>query len=91
MRNLVLLIALGVVACNREPQESAAAPAPTIPDEVLVTQAPKSSAPVVVPMPKGQAELDRMILAGYTPHGTHLHPPGVKNCPLAQEGSEAVM
>ena len=42
-------------------------------------------------MPKDQAELDRMILAGYTPHGNHLHPPGVKKCPLAQEGNEAVM
>ena len=91
MRNLVLLIALAIVACNREPQESAAAPVPTIPDEVLVTQGPKSNAPLVIPMPKDQGELDRMILAGYTPHGTHLHPPGVKKCPLAQEGNEAVM
>ena len=30
------------------------------------------------------------ILAGYTPHGKHLHPPGVKECPFAQ-GTEAVM
>ena len=51
---------------------------------------PKSKAPLVVPLPKDQAELDRMILAGYTPHGNHLHPPGVKKCPLAK-GSEAVM
>lgn len=91
MRSLVLLIALGVVACNREPQGSTAAPGPTIPDEVLVTQAPMTKAPLVVPMPKDQAELDGMILAGYTPHGSHLHPPGVKKCPLAQEGREAVM
>jgi hypothetical protein len=42
-------------------------------------------------MPKDQKELDRLILAGYTPHGEHLHPPGVKNCPLAKEGNEAVM
>ena len=91
MRYLVLLVALGAVACNREPQENAAAPAPTIPEEVLVTQAPKSIAPLMVPMPKDQAELDRMILVGYTPHGTHLHSPGVKQCPMAQEGNEAVM
>jgi hypothetical protein len=42
-------------------------------------------------LPKDQKELDRLILAGYTPHGNHLHPPGVKNCPLAKEGNEAVM
>jgi hypothetical protein len=91
MKYLVLLIALAASACNNEPRESAASPESREPDEVLVTQAPKSSAPLVLPMPKDQAELDRMILAGYTPHGNHLHPPGVKKCPLAQEGNEAVM
>ena len=87
---LLLLISLGACACNREPQESAAAPAPAPLDAVLGAQAPNSKPPAVVPMPKDQAELDRMILAGYTPHGNHLHAPGVKECPLAQ-GSDAVM
>ena len=41
-------------------------------------------------MPKDQAQLDRMILAGYTPHMDHLHPPGVNECPLTK-GTEAVM
>lgn len=90
MGRLLLLIALGTCACNREPQESAAAPKLTALNEVLATPVAQSKAPLVVPLPKDQAELDRMILAGYTPHGNHLHPPGVKNCPLAQ-GSEAVM
>ena len=31
-----------------------------------------------------------MILAGYTPHADHLHPPGVNECPLTK-GSEIVM
>jgi hypothetical protein len=91
MKLLVLLIALVASACNNEPRESANSPEPRGPDDVVVTQAPKSSVPLVLPMPKDQAQLDRMILAGYTPHGNHLHPPGVKKCPLAQEGSEAVM
>ena len=50
----------------------------------------QSRPPSVLPKPEDQAELDRMILAGYTPHADHLHPPGVKSCPLAQ-GGEAVM
>ncbi len=90
MKKLLLLIALGICACNRESDESAAAPTQTVPNEVIAAQPARSEAPMVIPVPKDQAELDRMILAGYTPHGPHLHPPGVKKCPLEQ-GSEAVM
>ncbi len=90
MRRLLLLVAIGICACNREPEESAAAPMQATPGEVIATPAARSEAPLVVPLPKDQAEVDRMILAGYTPHGNHLHPPGVKKCPLVQE-SEAVM
>jgi hypothetical protein len=50
----------------------------------------QASKPALIPTPTDPAQLDRMILAGYTPHGKHLHPPGVKECPLTQ-GSEAVM
>ena len=90
MKRLALLIAVAACSCEHEPQKDTTAPAPAVPDEVLTTQGPASKPPAVVAMPKDQAELDRMILAGYTPHGEHLHPPGVKECPLAQ-GSEAVM
>ena len=90
MKRLLIPIALATGACERQAQERTPEPAPAVPDAVLPTQAPASKPPAVVPMPKDQAELDRMILAGYTPHGSHLHPPGVKECPLAQ-GKEAVM
>ena len=90
MKPLVLLITLAATACDGEPQENVAARGPAATETVLPAQTLNSQPPEVVPMPKGQAKLDRMILAGYTPHGNHLHPPGVKSCPLAQ-GSEAVM
>ena len=90
MKHLVLLIALAASACNEEPQRNAAVPVPAATDVTLPADSRKSQPPKVVPMPNDQAQLDRMILAGYTPHGSHLHPPGVKECPLAQ-GSEAVM
>jgi len=96
MKRLLLLSLLGAFACDRAPQEAASQP-PSAPPvdaqavEALQSKGPQSKAPLVLPMPKDQAELDRMILAGYTPHGSHLHPPGVKNCPLAKEGNEAVM
>ena len=90
MKRLMLLIALAASGCDSEPQGDAAARAPAASEAVLPTESRQSQPPKVIPLPKDQAELDRMILAGYTPHADHLHPPGVKTCPLAQ-GGEAVM
>ena len=88
MRGLILLIALGTSACERQPQSNAAMRSP---DSLEPSVPAQSSKPApVVPMPRDQQQLDRMILAGYTPHGNHLHPPGVKECPLAQ-GTDAIM
>lgn len=91
MRHLLLLIAFGTCACDRTTEERTSPTKPSAPLEAVTTPAQQSKAPLVLPMPKDQKELDRLILAGYTPHGNHLHPPGVKNCPLAKEGNEAVM
>jgi hypothetical protein len=91
MRHLLLLVALGASACDGAPEKQASAPSPAAPPEITKTEAAQSKAPLVLPMPKDQKQLDRLILAGYTPHGNHLHPPGVKNCPLAKEGNDAVM
>ena len=89
MKYLLILAALTACSCDRQTQRDAAAPSPP-PPKATMAPAPASSAASVVPMPKDQAELDRLILAGYTPHGTHLDPPGAKGCPLAQ-GNKAVM
>lgn len=89
MKRLLVVIVLAGAACEREPQDTAARP-PAEQNATLATQAPTSKPPAIVPMPSDKAELDRMILAGYTPHGTHMHPPGVKECPLVH-GTEAVM
>ena len=91
MRKLLLPIALVACACDRDPGESAAAPSASMPAQSGAKPTAQSKAPLVAPMPKDQAEIDRMILAGYTPHGTHLHPPGMKKCPLEKEGNAAVM
>ena len=90
MKRLVWVIPLGLAACDSGQQtNTTSAPTAAI-DPVAATQAPTSKPPSVIPRPKDQAELDRLILAGYTPHSNHLHPPGVKECPLAQ-GNDAVM
>lgn len=90
MIRLLPLIVLLASSCEREPQARPTASTPSATEAVLPDDARKTKPPSVVPKPANQAELDRMILAGYTPHADHLHPPGVKSCPLAQ-GGEAVM
>jgi hypothetical protein len=91
MKMLLPMIALLVCACDQEAKESATSPTSAMPEEASAKQStPVSKAPLVLPLPKDQKELDRLILAGYTPHGNHLHPPGVLECPLAKD-KEAVM
>lgn len=90
MKPLLIIIAIGIAACDRGSPDTAAVPVPTAPDALLPGQAPAKQSASVVPKPKDQAQLDRMILAGYTPHADHLHPPGVASCPLTK-GSDVVM
>ena len=90
MNRVLALIALAASGCDRQPEQSAAPQRPAAPLDISVEQAPSSKPPATIPMPEDKAEVDRMIVAGYTPHGKHLHAPGVKECPLAQ-GGEAVM
>ena len=89
MKRLLMLLALGIAACEQQAPESAAVPTPAAPDATLPGQPAARSSAEVLPRPKDQAQLDRMILAGYTPHADHLHAPGVNKCPLTN-GNEAV-
>ena len=87
----MILLALALAACGRS-QEPAEANRASVPEALNVVDgnAAQSAIPAVVPMPKDQADLDRMILAGYTPHADHLQSPGVNECPLTK-GTDAVM
>lgn len=86
-RHLLLLV-VALAGCGREPEDGAAT---SIPEQAAVpVSGPVSRPAPLVPRPKDQAELDRLILAGYTPHADHLHAPGVDECPLTK-GTEAVM
>ena len=90
MKALMLLVGLAITACERQAEDSAAVPPPAAPGTALPAEAKISKPPAVVPKPADQAELDRMILAGFTPHANHLHPPGVDECPLSK-GADVVM
>lgn len=90
IKPVILLLALGVSGCDRDARENAAGRSTAVPGTIQTTTDRVSQAPTVVAKPTDQALLDQMILAGYTPHSDHLHPPGVNKCPLTK-GSEAVM
>lgn len=90
MKTFIVLLALGLCACEREAGEGERKAAPAAAGNVLEDLAPVTRTNAVVPKPTDQAQLDRMILAGFTPHSDHLHPPGVNECPLTK-GTEAVM
>lgn len=90
MRLLMVLLPLCIAACDPASDERSDAPPPTAPAAEIAGPAQVSKPPDLVPLPKDQAQLDRMILAGYTPHADHLHAPGVEQCPMAK-GTEAVM
>ena len=85
---LLVTALLGAAACDRESEEDTA---PVIPaGNVLASPGPVSKPPQMIPLPKDQAETDRLILAGFTPHADHMHAPGVNECPMTK-GNEAVM
>lgn len=90
MKRLLLLLVIGAGACEQNRDEPSAVPAASGPSAVQSLDAPASKPAPVVPKPQDQAQLDRMILAGYTPHADHLHAPGVNECPLTK-GTDAVM
>lgn len=85
---LLVLLLLGAAACERQSEEPEA-PA-VAPENVLATPGPVSKPPALIPKPEDQAEVDRLILAGFTPHADHMHAPGVNECPLTK-GNDVVM
>ena len=90
MKKLVICLLIAACGCGREAGPETANTAIVAVERSLPGERSISKTPAVVPRPEDQAQLDRMIVAGYTPHGDHLHPPGVIECPLVG-GSENVM
>lgn len=55
-----------LAGCSREPEEGAAVA--NVGEMPAAAQAPVSKPPPLIARPADQAELDRLILAGYNPH-----------------------
>ena len=89
MKRQALLFPIVLAGCGTGSPENATAPVPA-PNVPAVAEAPASKPAALVPRPADPAELDRLILAGFTPHADHLHAPGVNECPMSK-GNDVVM
>ena len=80
-KSIFLLLALAACSQQRHEQTSqrqgARAPA--------ILPAKVSKAALMIPIPKDQAQLKRLLAMGYTVHEDHLHAPGVTSCPKMSE------
>lgn len=82
----VLMLGLGLAACgdggSREATGETAAIAPPAAPQSTVAGMPSPTKAALLAVPGDKSELQRLIDLGYSPHDDHLHPPGVKECPL---------
>lgn len=96
MRHFAVLLVLGVAACGRPAETKTAREPSKAPTATSVAAAQsmiagRATAEMrLIPIPSDKAQLNRMLAAGYTIHKDHMHPPGVKSCPLDKNSGGVV-
>jgi hypothetical protein len=92
VRPTLILLLLALAACGKSPAPPAQPPKTSVPAAgALPTIAPKPAAMErMIPVPKEQVQLKRMLAMGYTVHEDHMHPPGVKECAFDKAGGSVV-
>lgn len=88
MNRFLLLALIGAAGCAQESDRGEPPPTASPAQEVAIPmQQPQvTKTEAVLPLPEDKAQLERMVTMGYTPHDDHLHPPGVKECPISMGG-----
>jgi hypothetical protein len=95
MKHFATLTLLAVAACGKQP-EASRTPAGKGPVSLPASGAPQSAMRgkegemKLIPIPKDKAQLARLESLGYTIHNDHMHPPGVKSCPLDKSGASLI-
>jgi hypothetical protein len=95
MRRFAILLLLGIATCgkqaDRQAQRSAKPAVMTSTTAAQSTMPGKTLAAMhFIAVPKDKAQLNRLLAMGYTVHNDHMHPPGVKECPLDKAGGSVV-
>jgi hypothetical protein len=96
MTRVALLLLLGAAACGKQSDvgsahavpKAAAASSVTAAQSMMGGKSPTEMQ--LIPIPKDKAQLGRLLAMGYTVHKDHMHPPGVKSCPLDKNGDGVV-
>ena len=98
MRTFMMVLLFGLAACGKQASDDKA-PASTKASTPAASgmQTAQSAMPgkpagemEMIPVPKDKAQLARMVSMGYTVHENHMHPPGVKSCPLDKAGGSII-
>ena len=96
MKRFAIFLLLGIAASTRHADPKSA---PTVPKSAALPSpaAGQSMIPAkamaemhLIPIPKDKAQLNRLLAMGYTVHKDHMHPPGVKECPLDKNSGGVV-
>ena len=82
MNKLVVLF-LALAACSQQRHEQASQQKLAPPRAIMPAKVSKAA--LMIPIPKDQAQLKRLLAMGYTVHEDHLHAPGVTSCPKMSE------
>ena len=96
MKAFALLLLVGVAACGKQSvpasthAQAKAAAAPSVAAAQSMMTGKTATAMELIPIPKDKAQLSRLLAMGYTIHKDHMHPPGVKSCPLDKNGGGVV-
>ena len=94
MKRFAILLVFSICACGKEaaPAHQQVANSGALPTVAAAQSMPaaKSAAMHFIAVPKDKAQLDRLLAMGYTIHNDHMHPPGVKECPLDKAGASVV-
>lgn len=91
MKWFAILLLFGLAGCGKQPVPAHEQTVKPVTTAVGAQSMPARPAAMhFIAVPKEKAQLDRLLAMGYTIHNDHMHPPGVKECPLDKAGASVV-
>jgi hypothetical protein len=83
MNKIVVAFACLAACSQQKPAEVRNEARQAAPVSLPARSPPKQA--LMLPIPQDRAQLERLLVMGYTVHEDHLHAPGVTSCPKMSE------